>query len=208
MEKAAGSLTVKKGKDLNKEHFQKALADLEAKIEENAKGFWVTGEALLEIRERKLYEHSDPPYETFRDYANGRWGYISRAYQLAAATEIRQAMIECGLQNPDSFSEREYRLDFKSIKKLMKTSKDEKLKELLKGKELSHDELKEGLAKLLPAPKAKKLTAEELEKLRKGRLDKLVALVHNRFEQLCEKSKLKMSWESFVGILEKGKASE
>ena len=203
MEKAANALPVKKDKGLNKEHFQQALADLEAKIEENAKGFWITGEALLEIRERKLYAHSEPPYESFKDYAQGRWGYISRAYQLAAATEIRQTLIECGLQNPDRFSEREYRLDFKAIKMLMKTDRDEKVKKLLEGKELSLDELKDGLAKLLPALKAKKLTAEKLEELRKKRLDRLVSTVHKQFDKLCDRNKLKMDWNDFMELLGK-----
>ncbi len=203
MEKAANALPAKKGNVLNKEHFQKALADFEAKIEENAKGFWVTGTALLAIKERKLYRYSNPPYESFKDYAKKRWGYISRAYQLAAAAEIRQTLIDCGLHNPDAYSEEQYRLDLKAVKKPMKTDKDEKVKELVAGKDLSLVELKEGLKKLLPAPKPKKITAEKLEAMRKKRVDRLVSSVHKQFEKLCEKSKLKMNWNDFMELLGK-----
>ncbi len=201
--KAGTNAPVKKVKQAGAELFQKALAECEAKIEENAKGFWVSGAALLAIKEKKLYKYSTPPYETFKEYAKGRWGYASRAYQLTAAAEIRQTLIDCGLENPDGYSEEQYRLDFKAIKKLAKSNKDEKLKELLEGKELSSDELKEGLMKLLPEPKPRPLKKEKLEAMRKKRVDRLVASVHKQFDKLCAKNKLEMSWDSFIAILEK-----
>ncbi len=62
------------------------LADLEAVIERGKAAFIEVGEALIEIRESKLYRAG---YSTFEAYCQGRWGWDrSTAYRHIAAAEV------------------------------------------------------------------------------------------------------------------------
>lgn len=62
------------------------LSELENTIERGLATFVEVGQALLEIRESRLYSDS---HETFEDYCRGRWG-MSRdyAYKQIAASEV------------------------------------------------------------------------------------------------------------------------
>ena len=66
------------------------LADLEVVIERGQRTFIEAGEALLEIRESKLYRLG---YGTFETYCKGRWGFSSnRARRLMDAAEVVSVM--------------------------------------------------------------------------------------------------------------------
>lgn len=66
---------------------QSELAALEAVIERGLNTFVEVGNALLQIRESKLYR----AFGTFEDYCRVRWGMVaSRARQLIAAAEITE----------------------------------------------------------------------------------------------------------------------
>ena len=89
------------------------LRRLETTISQGYREFWCVGEALLEIREQRLFDqrYSGKEYGSFVDYLKDRWGYTSRGYQLLEATQVRKTMIEIGIKNPDQLcvSERQYR---------------------------------------------------------------------------------------------------
>jgi hypothetical protein len=69
------------------------LADLEAVIERGLTTFVEVGQALLEIRERRLYRES---HESFENYCRDRWGFSrSRAHRLMDAAEVG-AMLPMG----------------------------------------------------------------------------------------------------------------
>lgn len=62
------------------------LAELETVIERGLQTFIEVGNALWEIREKRLYRAE---YATFADYCRQRWGLQqSRAYQLLDAAEV------------------------------------------------------------------------------------------------------------------------
>lgn len=62
------------------------LAELETVIERGLATFVDVGNALLAIRDARLYRQS---HDTFEDYCRGRWGMSRpRAYQLIQAAEI------------------------------------------------------------------------------------------------------------------------
>lgn len=62
------------------------LAELETVIERGLKTFVEVGNALLEIRDKRLYRAE---YATFEAYCRQRWGLRqSRAYQLLDAAEV------------------------------------------------------------------------------------------------------------------------
>lgn len=62
------------------------LEHLEAVIEKGLNGFLEVGEALIEIRESRLYRGT---HGTFEAYCDARWGFTDRrARQLMAAAEI------------------------------------------------------------------------------------------------------------------------
>ncbi len=65
------------------------LADLESVIERGKTAFVEVGEALIEIRESKLYRLS---YSTFDAYCKSRWGWSARYGQqlVDAATVVRE----------------------------------------------------------------------------------------------------------------------
>jgi hypothetical protein len=68
----------------------KRLAELEAVIDRGLTSFVEVGEALLEVRDSKLYRVG---YETFEAYCKGRWGFSRpRAYQLMEAAEVVGAL--------------------------------------------------------------------------------------------------------------------
>lgn len=66
------------------------LADRESVIEQGLNTFLEVGQALLAIRDERLYRES---YDTFEEYCNTRWAMSrSRAYQVMAAAQITDAM--------------------------------------------------------------------------------------------------------------------
>ena len=72
--------------DLFSPHALDSLPHYEAVIERGLKTFCEVGEALLAIRDGRLYRQD---YSTFEDYCISRWGLArSRAYQLMDAAEV------------------------------------------------------------------------------------------------------------------------
>ena len=67
---------------------QQYLEVLEARIKNGLKTFWMVGEALTEIRDKKLYRQN---YKTFKEYCDKQWGFSSRrAEQFMASAQIMQ----------------------------------------------------------------------------------------------------------------------
>lgn len=74
------------------------LADLEVIIERGKSAFVEVGEALIEIRESRLYRAE---YSTFEAYCQGRWGFAGRtARQLMDAAEVVGLLPESGAAAP------------------------------------------------------------------------------------------------------------
>jgi hypothetical protein len=74
------------------------LAELERTIELGLQTFVEVGDALAEIREKRLYRAS---HGTFESYCRERWGFVaSRARQLIAAAETVTAVTLAGLPAP------------------------------------------------------------------------------------------------------------
>ncbi len=68
------------------------LAKLESVVQKNLVGFAAAGEALTEIRDKRLYR-SD--FETFEEYCGKKWGLKrQRAYELMDAAEIASNLSE------------------------------------------------------------------------------------------------------------------
>lgn len=68
------------------------LAVLEQTIEAGMASFVLVGEALLEVRDSRLYRIN---YPTFEAYCKGRWGFShQRASQLMSAAEVVAALPE------------------------------------------------------------------------------------------------------------------
>lgn len=81
----------------------RSLADCERVIERGLETFLEVGEALLEIRDRRLYRET---HETFEAYSRERWGLTrKRAYDLAAAAEVAAELSPTG-DTPVPSSER------------------------------------------------------------------------------------------------------
>lgn len=75
-----------------------ALAELEEVIERGLTTFVDVGNALLSIRDERLYRAE---YATFEDYCRERWGLSQpRAYQLMDAAGVVSTMVESGLEPP------------------------------------------------------------------------------------------------------------
>lgn len=71
---------------------QQYLEVLEARIKNGLKTFWMVGEALTEIRDKKLYRKE---YKTFKEYCDKRWGFTdSRARRLIMSAEIMRDVKE------------------------------------------------------------------------------------------------------------------
>lgn len=82
---------------MNSDLTTKRLTELETVIERGLQTFVEVGNALMEIRDGRLYlaEH-----DTFEDYCRGRWGFTRmRASQLIAAAEVVGNVNNC-LQAP------------------------------------------------------------------------------------------------------------
>lgn len=75
---------------------KKRLAQLEKVIEKHLVGFVEVGKALLEIRDDKLYRESHPTFEAWchERFQIGR----RRAYELIAATNVREGLVRHGAQ--------------------------------------------------------------------------------------------------------------
>ncbi|HOR01505.1 MAG TPA: DNA methyltransferase [Anaerolineae bacterium] len=68
----------------------RTLAECESVIERGLATFVEVGQALMEIRERRLYREQ---YETFEDYCRERWGLgQSRVYQMMDATRVVEVL--------------------------------------------------------------------------------------------------------------------
>src|ERR1051325_1200656 len=68
------------------EYEQSQLKRCEKVIEEGLKTFYKVGNALMEIREGKLYRDT---HATFEDYCKVKWGMgKSHAYRMMEATEV------------------------------------------------------------------------------------------------------------------------
>jgi hypothetical protein len=77
-----------------------ALEQHEALIERGLQIFVEVGEALLAIRDGRLYRGV---YPTFEDYCQQRWGWTRiRAYQLIQAAEVTEIVVNHGLQPPQN----------------------------------------------------------------------------------------------------------
>jgi hypothetical protein len=69
------------------------LDELETVIEDGLQTFVDVGLALMEVRERKLYEQAG--YVTFEMYCHGRWGFTKRhGNRLIAAASTAKALAE------------------------------------------------------------------------------------------------------------------
>ena len=69
---------------------RKDLAKYEKIVRRTIKPFYEMGEALIAIRDRKLYRQD---YGTFAQYCSEKWGFAkSRAYQLCQAAEVVQKL--------------------------------------------------------------------------------------------------------------------
>lgn len=67
---------------------QNYLDILEARIKNGLKTFWQVGDALMEIRDKKLYRQN---HLTFKEYCEKQWGFTdSRARQFMLAAEVMQ----------------------------------------------------------------------------------------------------------------------
>ena len=76
----------------------KRLAILEQTIEAGMASFVLVGEALLEVRDSRLYRLN---YPTFEAYCKGRWGFSGpRAYQLMQAAEVVAAVGSTNVDPP------------------------------------------------------------------------------------------------------------
>jgi len=74
------------------------LAACEAVIERGLATFVEVGEALLVIRDERLYRES---HATFEDYCRERWSLSrARAYQLIGAAEVVSTVVDNGLPAP------------------------------------------------------------------------------------------------------------
>lgn len=81
------------------------LAELEAVIDRGLASFVEVGEALLEVRDSKLYRVG---YETFEAYCKGRWGFTGpRARQLMSAAEVVGALSDTTVSVPNERVARE-----------------------------------------------------------------------------------------------------
>ncbi len=77
-------------KDAQEGGVPKRLADLEVTIAAGLSSFVAVGEALIEVRDSKLYRVG---YATFEAYCKGRWGMTDRrGRQLMEATEAVKAL--------------------------------------------------------------------------------------------------------------------
>lgn len=73
---------------------RRSLSKLEAEIEEKSKAFLEVGNALAEIRDKRLYRES---HKTFEAYCKSRWGYEkSYSYDLIATKEVADFVRNCG----------------------------------------------------------------------------------------------------------------
>lgn len=67
----------------------RSLDELESVIERGVHTFVEVGEALLEIRDRRLYRNQG--FATFEDYCQKRWGWSrARGYQLIDAAKVAE----------------------------------------------------------------------------------------------------------------------
>lgn len=83
------------------------LENYETVIERGLKSFIEVGNALLEIREGKLYRES---HDSFSDYLRDRWQMgKSRAYQLINASSVAENVHNCGQNYPSLTSESQAR---------------------------------------------------------------------------------------------------
>ncbi len=83
----------------------KRLAALEAVIDRGLASFVEVGEALLEVRDSKLYRVG---YATFEAYCKGRWGLSqSRSYQLMDAATIAGVLSSTTVELPNEAVARE-----------------------------------------------------------------------------------------------------
>jgi hypothetical protein len=76
----------------------RALTEHEAVIERGLHTFTEVGNALLAIREQRLYRGE---YDTFEQYAERRWGLArNRAYQLIEAATVVSKILDTGQPAP------------------------------------------------------------------------------------------------------------
>ncbi len=63
----------------------------------------MVGEALINIKANELWreEHSGKPYQTWEDYIEKAWGYISRAKRLMQAAKLHSKLSEAGMSDDD-----------------------------------------------------------------------------------------------------------
>lgn len=76
----------------------RTLAECEGVIERGLKTFTEVGNALLQIRDGRLYRES---HATFEDYCRERWGFSRiRAHQIIEASAVVQNFEQSGLPAP------------------------------------------------------------------------------------------------------------
>ncbi|UQN05491.1 hypothetical protein [Deinococcus sp. QL22] len=83
------------------------LAQLETVVRQGWQGFVTVGQALLSIRDRRLYREA---HKTFGDYCEQVWGWSrQRAQQLMDAAETSQTLTTIGLHPENERQAREYK---------------------------------------------------------------------------------------------------
>ena len=95
---------------------QTALAQLEGTIRDGWHGFVTVGEALLTIRDQRLYRAA---HRTFGDYCEQVWGWSrQRAQQLMDAAQTTHALSTIGLQPENERQARELKSAAKIVQDL------------------------------------------------------------------------------------------
>ncbi|GGB71492.1 hypothetical protein [Deinococcus soli (ex Cha et al. 2016)] len=95
---------------------QTTLAQLEGTIRDGWHGFVTVGEALLTIRDQRLYRAA---HRTFGDYCEQVWGWSrQRAQQLMDAAQTSQALSTIGLQPENERQARELKEAAKVVQHL------------------------------------------------------------------------------------------
>jgi hypothetical protein len=81
--------------------------DRETIIERNFKAFCEVGQALIDIRDERLYREE---YATFEDYVSQRWGMKhSQAYRLIDASKVMKSLSPIGEDDPVPLNEAQAR---------------------------------------------------------------------------------------------------
>lgn len=72
-------------------------------IHKHEADFWKVGEALINIRVNELWreEFSGKPYESWDDYLEKAWGYVSKAKQFMRAAKLHDTLADAGMSDEE-----------------------------------------------------------------------------------------------------------